>query len=76
MTGYWAGVGVLRELLAQADEVKRVKDPRLIRMWLFSNKGLTAPAKKIAEKNGILWSSREEFDSLLIHLGLRALPDV
>ncbi len=71
-----AGVGVLRELMAQADAVKREKAPRILRMWLFANNGLTAPARKMAEKNGILWSSRKELDKLLVHLGLRALPDL
>ncbi len=70
------GVGVLRELMAQAEAVKREKKTRLIRMWLFANSGLTAPARKMAEKHGILWSSRKEFDRLLLHLGLRALPDL
>ncbi len=70
------GVGVLRELLAQAEDVKRENEPRILRMWLFSNNGLTAPARKMAEKHGILWSSRKEFNDLLVHLGLRKLPDV
>ncbi len=70
------GVGVLRELIAQADDVKRGKPSRLIRMWVFANNGLTGPAKKLAGKHGILWSSRKEFDQLLVHLGLRTLPDL
>lgn len=70
------GVGVVRELIAQADDVRREKKPRLVRMWLFANSGLTAPAEKLAGKHGILWSSREEFDGLLVHLGLRALSEV
>ncbi|MCP4757096.1 MAG: hypothetical protein GY866_40045, partial [Proteobacteria bacterium] len=60
------GVGVLRGLLAQAEEMRKEKDSRIIRMWLFSNNGLTTPARKFAEKHGILWSSREEFDRLLL----------
>ncbi|QTA81139.1 Uncharacterized protein dnl_34680 [Desulfonema limicola] len=29
-----------------------------------------------AEKHGILWSARQEFDELLEYLGLRKLPDL
>ncbi len=70
------GVDVIRELKAQADDVKKEKANRFVRMWLFANNGLTAPARKFAEKHGILWSSRKEFDRLLVHLGLRTLPDL
>ncbi|MCP4695098.1 MAG: hypothetical protein GY859_44130 [Desulfobacterales bacterium] len=72
------GVGVLREMMVQAEDVRKEKeeDPRPIRLWLFANNGLTTPAKKLAEKHGILWSTRKEFDRLLTHLGLRILPEV
>jgi hypothetical protein len=71
-----AGIGILRTLKAQADRIMAEKKPLLVRMWLFADRGLTDPARKFAEKHGILWSSRKEFDELLIYLGLRPLPDL
>ncbi len=50
------------------------KTPDLVRMWLFANKGLTGPGKKLAREQGVLWSSRREFNDLLESLGLRKLP--
>ncbi len=76
VTGDKMGVGVLKELMAQADIVREDMRPRVIRMWIFAHEGLTGPARKFAEENGILWSSRKEFDELLVHLGLRPLPDL
>lgn len=70
------GVGALRELKAQADDVMREKNVRVVRMWLFANNGLTTPAREFAEKHGILWSSWEEFDRRLEHLGLKSLPEI
>jgi len=68
--------GVLKELKAQADEIKKEKDPEIMRMWLFAHDGLSRPALEFAEKHGILWSSRRELDELLEHVGLRPLPDL
>jgi len=65
--------GVLKDLKAQADEVKKEKDPEIMRMWIFAHDGLSRPALKFAEKHGILWSSRrelDELDELLEHVGL------
>ncbi len=45
-------------------------------MWLFAYKGLTKEAEMYAQKHGILWSSREEFNDLLCHLDLRQLPEL
>jgi len=76
VTGDRIGRGILEELADQADAVRRDMNPRVIRMWIFAHEGLTGPALKFAEENGILWSARKEFDELLVHLGLRALPDL
>lgn len=43
---------------------------------LFAHNGLTGSALDFVEKQGILWSSRQEFDELLVYLGLRPLPDL
>jgi len=76
VTGQKIGRGVLEVLVAQAETVKKDMNPRTVRMWIFAHNGLTTPALDFAEKHGILWSSRQEFDELLIHLGLRPLPDL
>jgi len=76
VTGDRIGRGILEELADQADVVRRDMRPRVIRMWIFAHEGLTGPARKFAEENGILWSARKEFDDLLVHLGLRPLPDL
>jgi hypothetical protein len=76
VTGDRIGIGVLRELTAQADAVREDMNPKVIRMWIFAHEGLTGDAKKFAEDHGILWSARREFDGLLEYLGLRPLPDL
>lgn len=68
------GLSVLQELLSQAEAVKEDKDPLVIRMWLFAYNGLTKPAEEFARKHDILWSSAQELNDLLRHLGLRPLP--
>ncbi len=70
------GKSVLEELVSQAELVKKDMNPKKIRMWIFAHEGLTKPAMAFAKKHGILWSSRKEFDELLVHLGLRPLPDL
>ena len=76
VTGANIGVPVLENLMSQAAVVKEDMDPSVIRMWLFAYKGLTRQARTFAEKQGILWSSRDEFNDLLRHLGLRQLPEL
>ncbi len=71
-----AGVKILRNLMAQREIVNKEKHPIPVRMWLFSNDGLTPRAKALAADHGVLWSSRGEFDALLQHLGLRKLPEI
>ncbi|QTA81136.1 NTP hydrolase p-loop-containing [Desulfonema limicola] len=70
------GIAALKDLVSQADIVKQDLNPRMIRMWLFAHDGLTKDALSFAEKHGILWSARQEFDELLEYLGLRKLPDL
>ncbi|MDM8538029.1 hypothetical protein QUF70_14835 [Desulfobacterales bacterium HSG17] len=70
------GIGVLKELKAQADEVLKENPARTVIMWMFAHNGLTAPALNFAKKHKILWSSRQELDELLEHVGLRPLPDM
>ncbi|MCP4347087.1 MAG: hypothetical protein GY795_16360 [Desulfobacterales bacterium] len=70
------GKGVLEELVSQAEMIKKDLTPEKIRMWIFAHNGLTKQAITFAKKHGILWSSRKEFDELLVHLGLRPLPEL
>jgi len=76
VTGKPVGIGVLHELISQAEMVQKDMDPISIRLWLFAYKGLTKQARAFAKKHGILWSSLEEFNALLRHLGLRQLPEL
>ena len=74
--GCKTGIGVLKRLFEQSKALKDEEERRTIRMWMFSNDGLTRRAEDFAEKNGIFWSACKEFDELMEHLGLRRLPDV
>ncbi|QTA82434.1 p-loop domain-containing protein [Desulfonema limicola] len=76
VTGRKIGIAVLKELILQAQTAKQDFDPETVYMWLFAHDGLTKQAQAFAEKNGIFWSKRQEFDELLEHLGLRKLPDL
>ncbi|MCP4345048.1 MAG: hypothetical protein GY795_05925 [Desulfobacterales bacterium] len=71
-----AGTRILADLGDQADMVMEDMKPRVVRMWIFANNGLTKEAEEFAKEIGILWSSRKEFDELLVYLGLRPLPDL
>ncbi|MCP4107535.1 MAG: hypothetical protein GY749_18660 [Desulfobacteraceae bacterium] len=62
--------------MSQADTVRKDMNPETVRMWIFTHDGLTKQALAFAKMHGILWSSRKEFDELLVHLGLRALPEL
>ncbi|MDU9048326.1 MAG: hypothetical protein Q3M30_05720 [Candidatus Electrothrix sp. Rat3] len=68
------GIKVLRALQAQGEQVKREREPRILRLWLFSWSGLTAEAEEYARAQGILWSVQEDLNELLLELGLRELP--
>jgi hypothetical protein len=71
------GAKVLEELKEQADTVmEEMKPAKGVRMWLFAYKGLTKQAAAYARKHGIFWSSVQELNELLLHLGLRPLPEL
>ncbi|MEE4356942.1 MAG: hypothetical protein V2I97_10760 [Desulfococcaceae bacterium] len=70
------GIAVLKDLKDQADTVMQAKEPLRVRMWIFAHEGLTDEALAYAKEQGILWSDRKQLDELLVHLGLRPLPDV
>ena len=70
------GVGVLKTLLVQAKMAREERNPPVLRIWLFAHEGLSPKAMKLAKKQGILWSTREDLDGLLEYLGLRKLPEL
>ena len=78
---YWkkpVGINIVKNLLEQSIKLKQKQkqDSRKIKLWLFSNEGLTKPAKKMCEENNILWSSRDDLNALLDKSNLRSLPEV
>ncbi len=70
------GIADVKALMAQGDAVNADMDPNGLQLWIFAHDGLTADAAEFARENGIFWSSRNDFDGLLRHLGLRPLPDL
>ncbi|ETR67371.1 MAG: hypothetical protein OMM_11673 [Candidatus Magnetoglobus multicellularis str. Araruama] len=71
-------VKVVRNLIRQKDLVreKMGKNVRSVTLWLFASSGVTVSAKKILEDNSILWSTKEQLNSLLENSGLRKLPEI
>ncbi|MCP4111909.1 MAG: hypothetical protein GY749_41335 [Desulfobacteraceae bacterium] len=70
------GIKILEELVSQAETVRKEMNSKNVKMWIFAHDGLTKQALIFAKKHKILWSSRKEFDELLVYLGLRPLPDL
>ena len=72
------GKNVVENLLWQGNLIKKKRgdDLKNLTQWLFASKGFTEDAKKIMEENGILWSTKENLNDLLIDSGLRKLPDI
>ena len=67
------GIGVLKNLMAQAQAVHDDIKPLSIKKWIFAHNGLTHDAETFAKNNHIYWSDRRDLDSLLKKLNLRAL---
>jgi hypothetical protein len=63
-------------LLRKAERVREKAGPllRILRIWFFSYAGFTAEAEALMQEHGIFWSTREDLDALLTHVGLRRLP--
>lgn len=74
--GKKAGKAEIESLISKAELVREDVKPLVVRMWLFAHNGLTRQAEEFARKKAVFWSSRSELDELLVHVGLRALPDV
>ena len=68
------GIETVDELLRQSEWVREDTDAITVTPWIFAFNGLTSKAEAYAEKKGVLWSNKENFNKLLEHLGLRKLP--
>ncbi|MBF0451592.1 MAG: hypothetical protein HQK75_12875 [Candidatus Magnetomorum sp.] len=85
---YWKGKKVgstqLNNLLSLAEQVKEFEgkkyfeseNPVKLVLWLYAHDGLTGPALKLAKEKGVLWSDRDDLDTLMKTVGLRKLPDI
>jgi hypothetical protein len=65
-------------LLRKAERVREKEGPLLpaLRVWFFSHAGFTAEAEALMREHGVFWSTREDLDALLTHVGLRRLPEL
>jgi hypothetical protein len=72
------GIDIIHHLLKQKDmiQVREGDDIDKITLWLFSYAGVTSDAEKLMKQNHILWSSKNELNSLLKYVGLRQLPEI
>nr|VFK11842.1 MAG: ATPase [Candidatus Kentron sp. LPFa] len=70
------GIPPIEKLLEKAAMVKKECDPDFARAWFFSHGGFTEEAERFMVEKGILWSTREDLDGLLDHVGLRRLPSL
>jgi len=72
------GVKVVENLIRQGELVKKRKGKDLdnLTLWLFASSGVTKGAKKLMEKNGILWSTKKDLNDLLKNSDLRELPKI
>ena len=69
------GIKVLQELHAQGEQVMIEREPRILRLWVFSCNGLTKEAEEYAQAQGIFWSVKNDLNEIMELLGLRKLPD-
>jgi len=69
---------VIENLIMQGKLVKKKfgKNLRKLTLWLFASSGVTENAKKLLEKNKILWSKKDDLNALLEESGLRKLPEI
>nr|VFK71444.1 MAG: ATPase [Candidatus Kentron sp. UNK] len=68
------GIPPIEKLLEKAAMVKKECDPDFVRAWFFSHGGFTEEAEGFMQEKDVFWSTREDLDGLLDHVGLRRLP--
>jgi len=49
---------------------------QILRLWFFAHEGFTEDAEALMREKGVLWSTRQDLDGLLRHVGLRQLPEL
>ena len=47
-----------------------------MRLWFFAHNGFTEEAESLMREKGVLWSTRQDLENLLKHVGLRQLPEL
>ncbi|CAN2039276.1 ATPase domain protein, prokaryote domain protein [Candidatus Magnetomoraceae bacterium gMMP-15] len=72
------GKDVVENLIWQGSLLKEKRGEKLdsLTLWLFASSGVTEGAKKMIKENGILLSTKENLNALLIDSGLRKLPEI
>ncbi len=74
ITGRKVGVKDVNQLLDKAEIVRKDREADIVRVWFFGHEGFTGEAETLMEKQGVLWSTREDLDGLLDYVKLRRLP--
>jgi len=74
ITGRKVGVKDVNQLLDKAEMVRKDREADIVRVWFFGHEGFTGDAETLMEKQGVLWSTREDLDGLLDYVKLRRLP--
>lgn len=76
------GPAVVQEMLGLLEKLKdyegreyfEQEKPLQVSLWLFAHNGVTPEAESLLREHRIYWSTREDLDWLVKHLGLRRLP--
>jgi len=68
------GISLVKKLLDKAEIVKKERTPDFVRVWFFAHNGFTEEAEIFMQEHKVFWSTREDLDRLLDHVGLRSLP--
>ncbi len=70
------GKETVNALLRQVEWVREDTNAITVTPWIFAYAGLTAEAEDSAASEGVLWSDLADFNGLLVHVGLRCLPEL
>ena len=79
---WWHGRKVghadVESLLRKAEVLREAEGEGLetMRVWFFAHDGFTKEAETLMREKGVLWSTRQDLDNLLMFVGLRQLPNI
>jgi hypothetical protein len=79
---WWHGRKVghadVESLLRKAEVLREAEGEGLetMRVWFFAHDGFTKEAEALMREKGVLWSTRQDLDNLLMFVGLRQLPNI